>query len=193
MAKIHTAEIELIGPHAGKDMLISGQQFVKGHTTLVDADETRLQQATRLFEYFGGFVVGSEGWKARKELFSGVHDSEGGEEGTGPLSGDGKGGDDKSSATERPNGEGHDLDGGASAVSSGTTGSGAPSRYDPSQIKKLAEAVKKLNPEVDEHWTDGGLPRLKALESAGFHGVARDMVEAASPGWTREKALAEVV
>jgi hypothetical protein len=193
MAKIYTAEIELIGPHAGKDMVISGQQFTKGFATLVDGDENRLNAATRLFEYSGGFVVGSEGWKARKELFSGLHDSESGETGAGSLSGNSDGGDDKSSATKQPNGEGHDLNGGASAVPAGTTGSGAPSRYDPSQIKKLAEAVTKLNPEVDEHWTDGGLPRLKALEAAGFPGVARDMVEAAAPGWTREKALAEVV
>ena len=193
MASVHKIEIELLGVHAGANMEISGHTFVNGKTVLIDADQFRLNQAARLFSYFGGYEVGSPEWQARKDELSGVHNSKSGKEGSGSLSGDSKGGDDESLASDVPNGKGLDGDGAASAGSSGTTGSAAPSRYDPSQMKKLADAIKKLNPEVDEHWTDGGLPRLKALETAGFHGVNREAVETAAAGWTREKALAESV
>lgn len=190
MARVFTVEIELLGRYAGADMVISGHQFVKGKTVISSAEEIRIEQAARLFSFYGGYVVGSPEWKARKELDNGVHDSEGGEEGSGSLSGNGNGGGDKPEAEAKSNGEGHDSDGAASAVSAGPAGSGNTSRFDPSQMKKLADAIRKLDPEVDTHWTDAGLPRLKALESAGFHGVTREAVEAAAPDWNREKAVA---
>lgn len=193
MTTLIMAEVELFGAYAGANIVLSGHQFVNGKTTIADVEQYKINQAARLFSYFDGYVVGSPEWQIRKKDADGIHDSESGKKRPGSLSGNGTGGGDKSSAIDVPHGEGHDRVSEASPVQPGATGSGAPSRYDPSQIKKLADAIKKLNPEVDDHWTDGGLPRLKALEAAGFHSVSREAVELAASGWTREKALAESV
>lgn len=57
--------------------------------------------------------------------------------------------------------------------------------------EKLMAALKHLDPENDEHWTQMGLPALATLgEFTGMAGIKRADVEAAAPGFTREIALA---
>lgn len=62
---------------------------------------------------------------------------------------------------------------------------------DPVANNKLLEAVKKLDPENDEHWTKIGKPAVEAVEK--FYGstdIARKDIEGAAPGYDREAARA---
>jgi len=55
--------------------------------------------------------------------------------------------------------------------------------------QRLLDAVMKLDPENDEHWTRIGKPAMQAVE--GFYGsadITRADIEAAAPGFTRETA-----
>lgn len=56
---------------------------------------------------------------------------------------------------------------------------------------ELANAVKKLDPKVDDHWNDEGEPALAVVELAyGNAGITRQMVRDAAPGWNRDAARA---
>jgi hypothetical protein len=56
---------------------------------------------------------------------------------------------------------------------------------------KLQKAVQSLDPADDNHWTRDGKPAMSAVEKLyGSAGITRADVEAAAPGWTREKAKA---
>lgn len=55
--------------------------------------------------------------------------------------------------------------------------------------KQIIEALLRLDPTVDEHWTDGGAPRIDAV--ASLMGVKptelkRDMITSAAPHLTRD-------
>lgn len=57
--------------------------------------------------------------------------------------------------------------------------------------EKLVEAIQKLDPAVDEHWTKDGLPAIEAVQK--FYGsadVKRADIKAAAPDFTRETAKA---
>ncbi len=57
---------------------------------------------------------------------------------------------------------------------------------------KLTNVIDALDPDVDGHWTKGGLPMITAVEEAyGSGEVTRALVEKAKPGWTRELAVDE--
>jgi hypothetical protein len=62
----------------------------------------------------------------------------------------------------------------------------------PSEVNtKLQKAVQALDPADDNHWTRDGKPAMSAVEKLyGSAGITRADVEAAAPGWTREKAKA---
>lgn len=54
----------------------------------------------------------------------------------------------------------------------------------------IRAAVMKLDPENDEHWTGAGLPKVDAVDNArGRAGTTRKDVEAACPGYNRDKAV----
>lgn len=60
--------------------------------------------------------------------------------------------------------------------------------------EKIAGAVRGLDPENDEHWTEAGLPAMAAVEDVvGSKDIKRADVEAAEPGWDRDKALEAAV
>lgn len=53
----------------------------------------------------------------------------------------------------------------------------------------VAAALKRLDPENDEHWTADGKPKMSALEALmGRADITRAQVDAAVPGFNREKA-----
>lgn len=60
---------------------------------------------------------------------------------------------------------------------------------------KINEALARLDPDNDEHWTADGLPRMDAIVDllGGDTSVTRKAVTDASPGLTREVAKAERV
>ena len=65
---------------------------------------------------------------------------------------------------------------------------------EPEMTEKIAAAVRGLNPENDEHWTGAGLPAMAAVEDlVGSKDIKRADVEAAVPGWDRDKALEAAV
>jgi hypothetical protein len=55
----------------------------------------------------------------------------------------------------------------------------------------LAQIVKTLDPENDEHWTDRGLPSMTAIETLAGKPSTRKDVEEAVPGYTRAVARSE--
>lgn len=56
---------------------------------------------------------------------------------------------------------------------------------------QLEEAIRRLDPANDDHWTMQGLPRMDALEiMVGNPNITRGDVEIAVPGMTREMAQA---
>lgn len=54
----------------------------------------------------------------------------------------------------------------------------------------LAEAIRKLSPADDSHWTGAGQPAMKAVEAIYGQNVTRAEVESAAPGYDREAAAA---
>jgi hypothetical protein len=54
----------------------------------------------------------------------------------------------------------------------------------------LKQALKLLDPQNDEHWTAGGLPRVEALEQLTGTQLSRADVEAAAPDLKRSNAEA---
>lgn len=56
---------------------------------------------------------------------------------------------------------------------------------------KIEEALAKLDPTNDNHWTADGLPRIDTVKMlAGDQGLTRDSITAVSPTFNREQALA---
>lgn len=55
---------------------------------------------------------------------------------------------------------------------------------------KLKETLLKLKPEVDQMWTEDGLPRLDVLSKALGFDVTRDFMDKEAPGFTRNTAAA---
>jgi hypothetical protein len=97
------------------------------------------------------------------------------------------------------NNEGHHSSG------SGHEDSGVPKFEEAGNIKPPVEpasevdeevrvAVMKLDPSIDYHWTQAGIPALLAVEEAmGKAGVTRKDVKAAAPNWDREAAMAAIM
>lgn len=60
------------------------------------------------------------------------------------------------------------------------------------EANRLANALRQLDPENDDHWTKLGKPAMSAVEQLyGSAAVTRDEVEAAIPGFTRDVARAD--
>ncbi len=56
-------------------------------------------------------------------------------------------------------------------------------------IRLVQQAVQKLDPTVDDQWSEGGLPSVDYLAAALQNpGVTRELIELAVPGWNRHKA-----
>lgn len=96
----------------------------------------------------------------------------------------------------QPNGEGpaagsESADGGG-AVESATGEAGGVSDgagQAPELNTKLQAAVWNLDPTDDTHWTRDGKPAMSAVEKLyGASDITRADVDAAAPGYTREKA-----
>jgi len=57
----------------------------------------------------------------------------------------------------------------------------------PASQRQIIDALGKLDPEADAHWTQTGLPRLEVLQqSAGDPELSRSDVNAAAPDFNRE-------
>jgi hypothetical protein len=100
----------------------------------------------------------------------------------------GSGGADSSSAGTR--GDGHEHAGVPKFPEDADYRAEEPSS---SVNKDVANAVRKLDPDVDGHWVmtgaHKGKPKLQAIEDAyGKAGLTRQDIEAAMPGYNRDAA-----
>lgn len=108
-----------------------------------------------------------------------------------PGAGDGdKGGaqDDAGGAGQPAPEPGNPAEGGGHAEAQ--PGEAEPGRSDQGDGQSpIAAALSKLDPADDEHWTADGKPKMTALEAImGRSDITRAQVDAAVPGFNREKA-----
>lgn len=65
----------------------------------------------------------------------------------------------------------------------------APPASAPGAGAAVAAAVRRLDPHVDLHWTQRGLPRVEAVVALSrVEGLRRADIEEAAPGYTRSTA-----
>lgn len=214
MADHMTVKLVLTGPHAGKTMMLNGVQYDQGVATLQGPANSLTYAITYHGRSYQAFPAGSDELKAaqlrdamQKENTDGKYDVPPAPEQRpstavhSDLQPDGRG----AAGSEATVGSGDDGaeagDAGAGAARDGHTDTG----HDASEVErgqpqtkavdtKLSRIVKSLDPDVAAHWTGQGKPSMKAVEEAyGSTGITRADVEAAAPGWTREKAQTEAL
>lgn len=207
-------EMELVGPRAGQTCVINGHQFVEG-VAVLEGDGDSLTYAIRyLGRAYNAYPKGSsELERARAEYAEAVGEKENpdgvqSDPHESPEQGQADEVPGEGNAGGEPAGDGKDderqVDADAPEGAAGVLPERdrhgdpglpeqpeAPSRQDvdPPKDVALAEAVKSLDPEADEHWTGSGLPKISVVEEAyGQTGVTRAAIEAAAPEWNRERA-----
>lgn len=187
----------LTGHYAGKTMEINGSKFVNGELPL-KGDLRSMDGLIRYMATYNAFLAGSDELaeaqnrdRMNKEIANGadeILDGQGSNDGGAPSN------DADPGAASGAGATGASVDGAGSGsegdgVPGGREGDAAPQTSDP-QVLKIIDALKALNPDVTDHWTDGGLPRVAAVEAgSGVVGVTRKDIEAALPGWNRDKAI----
>lgn len=142
-------------------------------------------------------ISGDDGSPAQSEpAGAGSDGSQGGESTQLQSPEDGAGGDDAAagSAGGVPGGDGQQGDGsdpelGRSGEASAEGASGeADSSLSP-ELQAVHAAMRQLDPDDDELWTEGGLPKVAAIKSiTGNEGVTRADLNAADSEFNREAA-----
>lgn len=202
----------LFGPRAGQTAVINGHKFVNGIYRVV-LSPVQVVPLMKVLGAYGAYAVGTADYeKAVKEAEANGADevSEGSRSGD-PEEVPGAGGSDGSGPAEA------EADDGAGAVTAegvseghDSTGDGheharipkfeesadQPEPSEPEAVgsDEVATAMMKLDPSNDDHWVmtgaHKGKPKLLAVEEAyGRSGLTRQDLEAALPGWDRDKAL----
>lgn len=177
----------LTGPLAGQTVNLGSlpYRFAEGRTTIIAPMEEMPLHAQFLERNWQAYP---EGHDALKETNDGQRDIQSDPAG---ASGD-----------LQPNGEGA-APGTDAAASEGDAGPEAVNEAGglepegdgqaPQLNEKLRKAVLGLDPADDSHWTKEGKPAMTAVEKLyGSSGLTRADVDAAAPGFTREKAKAAV-
>lgn len=217
MSQVMQYEFRLFGPDAGKTKVINGHKFVYGiHRKVVapHAAATLMQ----VLSFYGAYAKGTPQYDealAAEEAANGANEvpaqAERGsddpvlggvrQDGGGPEapSSDGRSGADDHSAESEgvdSTGSGHRHAGIPKfEEAAGHTQPGEPSSEGSVDV---AQAMMKLDPENDSHWVKAGpragLPKLAAVEEAyGKAGLTAADLEAALPGWNREKAVQKML
>jgi len=213
MSSVMQFEFRLFGPRKGQTMVLNNHQFVNGVCTLVQSSDN-MGTAARVFSFYRAYARGTPEYDAamaQEEAEANGTDevSEASLEGIDPAV----------EASVQPDGggpaegeavpSGNDAEpGGAGPTSGSSSGDGHEHAGVPkfpedadyraeepssSVNEDVANAVRKLDPDVDSHWvlTGGhkGKPKLQAVEDAyGKNTLTRQDIEAAMPGWTRDAA-----
>lgn len=169
-----TKEIVLVGPKKGKTIVLGNVQFVDGKATLkgtVENVEKRFRYLHRCWQVQYADQVEAEDGN--------VQDSSNPDENGAPQgdSGEGEQGSTQEGATDGNEPAGadvHNQDGQTDA---------------PVTDQRLLDAVMKLDPENEEHWTKTGKPAMAAVE--GFYGsadITRANIDAVAPNYSRDAA-----
>lgn len=187
----------LTGHYAGQTILINGNQFVKGELPL-KGDLKSMDGLIRYMATYNAFLAGSDELaeaqdrdRKNKENADGadeILDGEGANSGGAP-SDDANSGAASGAGATGASGDGAGNGSEGDGVPGGREGDAAPRSSDP-QVLKIIDALNSLDPDVSDHWTEAGLPKVAAVEAgSGVVGVTRKDIEAAMPGWNRDKAL----
>lgn len=195
-------KLVLTGAYAGRTTIINGHKFEKGELPLT-GELDKLGYLIRYFSFYNAYLAGSEELAAAQE-----RDAKWKEEGHGAdevLAGEGTGaGGALADGTEAEGGAsgsgnaGTEADGTGSGsegdgVSEGRVGDEPPASSD-AQVLKVVDALRALDPENDNFWTDAGLPKVSAVEDAsGVVGVTRKDIHSAWPDFNRDKAMEMLV
>lgn len=212
MSGIMQFEFHLFGPRKGQTVVLNGHPFIDGICTLVQSSEN-MGTAARVFSFYRAYARGTPEYDAAVA-------AEEAENGTGEVvTASVEGSDPAVQAGVQPDGGGlaeeatdtsGDIarSGGANPASTGSAGdghghSGVPKFPEDANYRAeepssevnvdVANAVYKLDPDVDSHWVmtgaHKGKPKLQAVEDAyGKAGLTRQDIEAAMPGYSRATA-----
>ena len=213
MSSVMQFEFRLFGPRKGQTMVLNNHQFVNGICTLVQSSDN-MGTAARVFSFYRAYARGTPEYDAamaeeEAEANGADEVSEASLEGIDPPAPAGVQPDGGGPAEEPPvrSGDNADASGsdptGGSAPGDGHEHAGIPKfpedanrrAEEPSSEVNVdvANAVRKLDPDVDSHWVMTGAhkghPRLQAVEDAyGKAGLTRQDIEAAMPGYNRGAA-----
>lgn len=207
-------DFRLFGPRAGQTISVNGHKFVDGECRIVQSKQN-MEACVRVLSFYGAYHRGSDEYDtaiiAEGGNRDGIDDADPQalEGADAPVRGEVRQAGEESPAPAAVLGEGAVDPSGSSGSSAGASGHGhehagvpvfpedADRRFEepPSEVNEvIKEAVLKLDPQVDDHWVKAGAaagkPKLAAVEEAyGKAGLTRNDVEAALPGWDRDKAV----
>lgn len=221
MSQAMQYEFRLFGPYKGLTKVINGHKFVHGvYRTVVaphsaatlmqvlsfygayakgtkDYDEALAAEAAKEAAENGADEVHTEAERREHDPVSDGLQPDGG--GLAPPATDERGGADSDPAQ----GEGVDPAGGGHEHAGVPKFEEAAEHSQPGEPSsegsvEVQQAMLKLDPENDAHWVKAGprtgLPKLAAVEEAyGKAGLTAADLEAAIPGWNREKAVARML
>ena len=207
-----TQKFVLIGPHAGRSMVVNGHEFVDGEFTYAGS-EGQAATLARVLEFYGAVPaekaeleqlrsertgpIRADLDKALSELPGDQTDPEYVVKAMSAHFGELFTAEDEAKVRELVKAQASQ---GASGDQAGTQGSAASTETTgadqnkpngaPDSKPSLAEAIGPLDPETDAHWTSNNLPNLEHLSELIGKKVARDEVNAVAEGYTRAKARA---
>lgn len=214
MSQVLRYDFRLFGPRAGQTIVVNGHKFINGECRIVQQKDNMLACA-RVLSKYGAYHRGSEEYDrllAAEDKANGKHDvpAEAHERSDAEVRSEVRPAGEESSAPPADAGDGSsEASGGTGAAADGDSNrdghehAGLPvfpedadRRYEEpasSVNEDVKAAVLKLDPANDDHWVrtgaKAGQPKLSAVEDAfGRAGLTRNDIEAAMPGWNREKA-----
>jgi hypothetical protein len=150
----------LIGAVAGQSLAINGHEFVDGKYTFTGNSE-QVDALTRIFSYYSAVPAEQAELMELRALAAGRAASAPVNEQT----------NQDPAASTKPAADDKALEAALTEVT-------------------LAEAISKLDPENDAHWTSNNLPSVDVLSSITGKKVTRDEVNTIADGYTRAKARA---
>lgn len=170
---------------AGQTVILGNYQFVDGYT-IVRADEASIGGLVKyLGRCYKAYPENSEALKTQQKIDHGR--KIGGESNVQKSLEQG--------SPEKVSGDVLTRDGGSEKVSSDNGGGTAPNTGGDPRIRTtgdghknsgIAEAIGKLDPKNDEHWTANRRPRIDALVAmTGTPDITRAQIDNAVPGFLR--------
>lgn len=196
MSAIIQTTFVLTGPLAGKTVRLGSQpySFENGRLTIRAPAEQVAMHARFLERNWQAYP---EGHPALKEKSSGQRDLQKGSQPDGQYAVQGSVQPEGGGAASRGQA---DVRRGAADAQAGQPGGLPDGDGQPDVLKepsaivntRLQRAVMSLDAGDDTHWTRDGKPAMTVVEKLyGSAGITRADVDAAVPGWTREKAKAK--
>lgn len=198
----------LTGAKTGETGVFGRHEFVKGVSRVLVSPENAAALLTYLARSYQAFPEGSPELVAaqKRDEENGIRhkvqeNSQGADGSPNSIQGDGNRAtgtvpDSRElfgsvNASGSPRGEGL-VPGGSGHANSGMGNgveSGAQQQSVSVIVKQIQDAVSKLDPTIEEHWSEGGLPSVAYLAVAlDRPDLTREIVDQACPAFNRQKA-----